>query len=150
MKEPYNLSRCLVYRSKVAPFTAIANEAGPSQICLVRFAAMLYSDDVVSLMWQEGIVFMKKAIFTSMTGAFTNQPAQFCRHIFAHPYLASLPRMYPGLHHTHQKFSLLVLIQFVLKVVIHLARSVQREKLRGSLGDVGRRPKVQNLFIGRA
>lgn len=67
-----------------------------------------------------------------------------------HPYLASLPRMYPGLHHTYQKFSLLVLIQFVLKVVIHLARSVQREKLRGSLGDVGRRPKIQNLFIGRA
>ncbi len=111
---------------------------------------MLDSDDVVSLIWQEGIVFMKKAILTSMTGAFTNQPAQFCRHIFAHPYLASLPRMYPGLHHTHQKFSLLVLVQFVLNVVIHLTGPVQRQKLRGSLGDVGRRPKIQNLFIGRA
>ncbi len=57
--------------------------------------------------------------------------------------------MYPGLHHTHQKFSLLVLVQFVLKVVIHLAGAVQRQKLRGSLGDVGRRPKIQNLLIGR-
>jgi hypothetical protein len=31
---------------------------------------MLYGDDVVWLMWQEGIFFMKKAIFTSVTGAF--------------------------------------------------------------------------------
>jgi hypothetical protein len=91
MKEPYDLSRYLVYRSNVAPLTAIADETGPSQISFVRFAAMLYSDDMVWLMWQEGFVFMKKAIFTSMTGAFTNQPSQFCRHIFAHPYLASLP-----------------------------------------------------------
>jgi hypothetical protein len=45
--------------------------------------------------------------------------------------------MYPGLHHTHQKFSLLVLVQFVLNVVIHLTGPVQRQKLRGSLGDVG-------------
>ncbi|MCY3004350.1 MAG: hypothetical protein NTV29_00045 [Planctomycetota bacterium] len=45
--------------------------------------------------------------------------------------------MYPGLHHTHQKFSLLVLVQFVLNVVIHLTSPVQRQKLRGSLGDVG-------------
>ena len=42
---------------------------------------MLYGDDVVWLMWQEGIVFMKKAIFTSVTGALTNQPAKFCWHI---------------------------------------------------------------------
>jgi len=58
--------------------------------------------------------------------------------------------MYLGFHHAHQKFSLLVLVQFVLKVVIHLTGSVQRQMLRGSLGDVGRRPKIQNLFIGRA
>lgn len=62
MKESYDLSRCLVDRSKVAPFTAIADEAGPCQIFFRRFAAMLYGDDVVWLMWQEGIVFMKKAI----------------------------------------------------------------------------------------
>lgn len=142
MKESYDLSCCLVDRSKVAPFTAIANEAGPCQISFRRFAAMLYGDDVVWLMWQEGIVFMKKAIFTSVTGAFTNQPAKFCWHIFAYSFLASLPRTYLGFHHTHQKLSLLVLIQFVLQIVIHLASAVQREKLRSSLDDVGRRPKV--------
>jgi uncharacterized protein len=49
------------------------------------------------------------------------QAARFCRHIFAHPFLASLSRAYLGLHHAHQKFSLLVLVQFVPKVVIHLA-----------------------------
>jgi hypothetical protein len=129
MKESYDLSRCLVYRRKVAPFTAIADETGPSQISFICFAAMLYGDDVVWLMWQEGIVFMKKAILTSVTGAFSNQPAKFCRHIFAHPALASLPRTYLSLHHAHQKFSLLVLVQFVLKVVIQLAGPVQRQKL---------------------
>lgn len=67
MKESYDLCCCLVDRSKVAPFTAIADEAGPCQIFFRRFAAMLYGDDVVWLMWQEGIVFMKKAIFTSVT-----------------------------------------------------------------------------------
>ncbi|AMV33363.1 hypothetical protein VN12_14655 [Pirellula sp. SH-Sr6A] len=67
-----------------------------------------------------------------------------------YPALASLPREYPYLHHTHQKLGLLELIQFVLQIVIQLASAVQREKLRGSLGDVGRRPKVQNLFIGWA
>ena len=80
---------------------------------------------------------MKKAIFALMTGTFTNQPAKFCRHVFAQPYLASLPRTYLRLHHAHQKFSLLVPVQFVLKVVIHLAGPVQRQKLRSSLGDVG-------------
>ena len=93
---------------------------------------------------------MKKAIFTSVTGAFTNQPAKFCWHIFAHSFLASLSRTYLGFHHAHQKLGLLVLIQFVLQIVIHLASAVQREKLRSSLDDVGRRPKVQNLFIGGA
>lgn len=76
IQEPNDLSRRLVYRGKVAPFTAIADETGPSQISFVRLAAMLYSDDMVWLMWQEGIVFMKKAIFTSVTGAFANQPAK--------------------------------------------------------------------------
>ena len=126
MKESYDLSRCLVYRRKVAPFTAIADEAGPSQISFIRFAAMLYGDDVVGFMWQERIVFMKKAILTSVTGAFSNQPAKFCRHIFAHPALASLPRTYPSLHHAHQKFSLLVLIQFVLQIAIYSAGAIQR------------------------
>jgi hypothetical protein len=150
MEESYDFARRLVYRSKIAPFTAIANEAGPSQISFGRFAAMLYGDDVVWLMRQERIVFMKKAIFTSMTGAFTNHPTKFDRNIFAHPFLASLPHTYPGLHHAHQKFGLLELLQFVLKIVIHLASAVQRQKLRSSLGDVGRWPKVQDLFIGRA
>jgi hypothetical protein len=36
--------------------------------------------------------------------------AKFCRHIFAHPALASLPRTYLGFHHTHQKLGLLVLM----------------------------------------
>lgn len=66
MKESYDLSRCLVYQRKVAPFTAIADEAGPSQISFIRFAAMLYGDDVVGFMWQERIVFMKKAILFTM------------------------------------------------------------------------------------
>jgi hypothetical protein len=87
---------------------------------------MLYGDDVVWLMWQEGIVFMKKAIFTSVTGTFSNQPAKFCRHIFAHPALASLSRTYLGFHHAHQKLSLLVLIQFVPQIVIHSASAIQR------------------------
>lgn len=126
MKESYDLSRCLVYRRKVIPFTAIADEAGPSQISFIRFTAMLYGDDVVRFMWQERIVFVKKAILTSVTGAFSNQPAKFCRHIFAHPALASLPRTYLGFHHTHQELGLLVLIQFVLKIVIYLASAIQR------------------------
>jgi hypothetical protein len=70
--------------------------------------------------------------------------------LFAHSFLASLSRTYLGFHHEHQKLGLLVLIQFVLQIVIHLASAVQREKLRSSLDDVGRRPKVQNLFIGGA
>jgi len=150
MKESYDLSCCLVDRSKVAPFTAIANEAGPSQISFRRFASMLYGDDVVWLMWQEGVFFMKEAIFTCVTGAFTNQPAKFCWHIFAHSFLASLSRTYLGFHHSHQKLGLLVLIQFVLQIVIHLASAVQREKLRSALDDIGRRPKVQDLFISGA
>lgn len=129
MKEPYDLSRCHVYGSKVAPFTAIADETGPSQISVIRFAAMLYGDDMVWLMRQEGIVFMKKAIFTSMTGALTNQPAKFCRHVFAHAFLASSSRTYLGFHQTHQKFGLLVLVQFVPKFVIDLAGPIQRQKL---------------------
>lgn len=75
-----------------------------------RFTSMLYSDNVVWLMRQECIVFMKKTVFTSITGAFTNQPAKFRRQIFAHSILASLPGAYPGLHHAHQKLGLLVLI----------------------------------------
>jgi hypothetical protein len=89
---------------------------------------MLYRDDVVGFMWQERIVFMKKAILTSVTGAFSNQPAKFCRHIFAHPALASLPRTYPSLHHAHQKFSLLVLIQFVLQTHWGFQRSMRRQR----------------------
>jgi hypothetical protein len=33
---------------------------------------------------------MKKAIFALMTGTFTNQPAKFCRHVFAHLFLVRL------------------------------------------------------------
>jgi hypothetical protein len=128
---------------------------GPSKISFCCFAPMLDGDDMVWLMWQEGIVFVKQSVYTSVARSFTNQPAQFCGHILAHAFLASLflaslPGTYLGFNHTHQQFSLLVLIQLVPYIHILLAGAVQLHYLRGSLGDWSRWPKAQYLFTGRA
>jgi len=75
VKEPDDLPCCLVDGCKIAALRPIANEAGPSQVGFDRFSAMLYGDDMVRFMWQEGIVFVKQAVFATEAGTFTNEPA---------------------------------------------------------------------------
>lgn len=110
---------------------------------------MPYGDNMVWLVWQVGIIFVQQAVLTSKTGSFANLPAKFCGDILAHGALASLPGTDLGLYHSHQKFGLFVLIQFVFKIVIHLTSANELQKLRSSLRNLCRRTKTENLFIRR-
>lgn len=50
---PEDLSRCLVYRRKVEPFTTITNESGPKPFSFGHFVAMVYRKDAVRILEQE-------------------------------------------------------------------------------------------------
>jgi len=50
---------------------------------------MFYRDDVVRLMWQKRIVFVKQAILTPISRSLTNVPTKLRWYVLAHSLLAS-------------------------------------------------------------
>ena len=56
-----------IKRGNISPLKAITVEAGQCEVFLCRFTAVLFSDDMIWFVREEGVFFADEAVFTQAT-----------------------------------------------------------------------------------
>ncbi|GEM_PF-3222790 len=66
---------------KIAPFVAVAIEAGQAQVILSCFSAVLFGNDMIEFVWQMAVLVIDEAILTTSPGALIELFSQRIRNM---------------------------------------------------------------------